>query len=66
MESTEKVFMCMVRNTWAELLGCVAEIGEVKNYFFKFWRSQGMEEHDTESKQEQKGEFESQLRKADV
>lgn len=58
--------MCMIRKTWIELLGCVAETGEVKNYFFKFWRSQGMGEQDTQSKQEQKSEFESQLRKAGV
>lgn len=56
----------MIRKTWIELLGCVAETGEVKNYFFKFWRSQGMEEQDTQSKQEQKSEFESQLRKTGV
>lgn len=57
----------MIRRTWAELLRCVAEIGEVKNYYFKFWRrSQDMEECGTENKQEQKGEFESQLRKADM
>lgn len=67
MEFTEKVFVCLERKTWAGLLGCVAEIGEVKNYFFKFWRrSQGIEECGAESKQEQKGEFESQLRKAGV
>lgn len=55
----------MVRKMWAELQGCVAEKGEVKNYF-KFWRSQGMEERGADSKQEQKGEFESQLRRAGV
>lgn len=39
----------------AELLGCVADVGEVKNYIFKFWRrNQGMKERDTESKQEQR------------
>lgn len=57
----------MERKTWAELLGSVAEKWEVKNYFFKFWRrSQGVEECGAESKQEQKGEFETQLRKAAV
>lgn len=36
-ESTKKTVPCMVRKMWAELPGCVAEIGEVKNYF-TFWR----------------------------
>lgn len=55
-----------VRKMWAELLGCVAEIGEIKNCI-KFWRrSHGMEERGAVSSQEQTGEFESQLRRASV
>lgn len=36
-ESTEEAFLDMVRKMWAELLGCVAETGEAKNYC-TFWR----------------------------
>lgn len=36
-DSTEEAFLYMVRKMRAELLGCVAEIGEAKNYF-TFWR----------------------------
>ena len=54
----------MLRKTWAELLSCVAEIGEVNNYF-KFWRRKSKYGGTWWSEQARKeGGFESQLRRA--